>query len=242
MIEADPVYGKLLGVYPSDRARLLIPPIMIVVSVGLLLNFTLATVEAWWGPTLTVFITAGVMLAAGWPVLHLWNREVILYEQGFSYREGARTVFFVYEEIRSIRQSGQQLAYFGGLIRRSTLHFTLITVREERMTLTSLYKNIDGLGARLEAKINAVLEPIIRERLAKGEKVLFSDTLRLSNSGLYEGGRELLWTAFGGYRVSGGRLALVARGDESEWFGLPLGEVDNITLLVKLLKEPMHQE
>jgi hypothetical protein len=237
MIEADPLYGNSLGVYPSDRARLLVPPVIIIVGVGVILNFTLATVEDWWGPFLTVIITAAVVLADGWPVLHLWNREIILYEQGFSYREGSRTVFFLYEEIHSIRQSGQQLAYFGGLIRRSTLRFTLITVRGERMVLTSLYHNIAQLGARMEAKVNAALETIIREQLAKGEKVRFSDTLRLSQTGLHEGSRELPWSSFAGYRISGGRLTLLARPQGDEWFSPPLGEVDNITLLIPILKE-----
>ena len=159
VIEADPVYGDALGVYPSDRMRLLVPAVVIIVGVGFLLNFTLAAVQDWWGPTLTVIIMAVVALAAGWPVLHLWNWEIILYTDGFSVREGSRTVFFVYEEIRSIRQSGQQLAYFGGLVRRSTLRFTVITVRDERIVLTNLYIHVEQLASRLEAKVNCRLNP-----------------------------------------------------------------------------------
>jgi hypothetical protein len=237
VVEADPLYGDGIDTYPSDRARLLIPACLIVGIVAVVLNFTIATVETW-GPPVTVLVMSAVALAAGWRVLHLWNREVILYHDGFSYREGGRTVFFMYEEIRSIRQQGQQLAYFGGLLRRSTLRFTLTTVRDERIVLTSLYRRVEQLGARLEVKVNATLEPIIRSRLEQGDKVLFSDTLRLSRDGLHENGRNLPWPAFGGYKISGGHLRLLSQ-DGDEWLSLPLGEVDNITLLLPLLKQ--HQ-
>jgi len=236
MIEADPHLGNVIATYPSDRARLLIPAAIIIGGTAVALNFTVAAIDAWWAPPLTVILMGAVSLVAGWPVLHLWNREIILYDDGFSYREGGRTVLFLYHEIASLRQRGQQLAYFGGLIRRSSLRFTLITIRGERIVLTNLYKNVGQLGARIEAKLNSILTPQFDERLAKGEKVPFSDTLRLSSSGLHEGGRDLPWESFGGYKIQGGRLRLLARPDGSEWFSLPFGDVDNITLLLDLLK------
>src|SRR5689334_18885938 len=222
MFESDPILGNVIAVYPSDRTRLLLPVAIIIGVVGLVLNFTVATIEAWWGPPLTVIIMSAVSLAAGWPVLHLWNREIILYDNGFSFREGGRTVYFLYHEVRSLRQRGQQLAYFGGLIRRATFRFTVTTIRDERMVLTNLYRNIGQMGARLEAKINPLLAPQIDEQLSRGEKVPFSDTLRLSQKGLHEAGRDLPWESFAGYSVKGGMLRLLARPDKSEWYAVPL--------------------
>jgi len=184
-----------------------------------------------------VILTALVSLVAGWPVLHLWNREVVLYDNGFSFREGGRTVYFLYHEIKSLRQRGEQLAYFGGLIRRATFRFTLTTIRDERMVLANLYRQVGQMGARLEAKVMPILEPQINDQLARGEKVPFSDTLRLSQDGLHESGRHLPWASFGGYKIQGGRLRLLARADGDEWFSLPLGDVDNIPLLLGLLKQ-----
>jgi hypothetical protein len=135
MIEADPVFGKVIANYPSDRIRLIAPAVVISGVVSVILNVTLAEVEGWWGPALTVIIMASVVLGLGWRVLHFWNHEVVLYEEGFSYREGARPVFFLYHEIMSVRQQGQRLAYFGGLIRRNTYQFTLTTLRGEVMKL-----------------------------------------------------------------------------------------------------------
>jgi hypothetical protein len=236
MLDADPVLGNIIGIFPSDRARLVFPAALISGVVAVILNFTLAAVPDWWGPVLTTIIMALVVLALGWRALHFWNREVVLYEKGFSYREGAHTVLFLYHEILSIRQSGQQLAYFGGLIRRSTLQFTLTALHGETMLLDNLYKRVDTLGAQIEAKVYPILEPYLNERMAAGEKIPFSATLRVSSSGLHERGRELTWEQFGGYQVSGGHLRLLALPDQSEWLSLPLPEVDNLPLLVKLLK------
>jgi hypothetical protein len=237
MIESDPILGNVLATYPSDRMRLLLPAAIIIGVVSVVLNFTIAAVSDWWGPPLTVILMSMVSLGAGWRVLHLWNREVVLYDNGFSFREGGRTVYFLYPEVVSLRQQGQQLAYFGGLIRRATFRFTLTGIRGERMVLTNLYRNVGQMGARLEAKVNAVLAPQIDDQLARGEKVAFSDTLRMSTTGLHEGGRELLWDSFAGYAIRGGQLHLLAQPDKSEWYSAPLGEIDNIKLLLNLLKQ-----
>lgn len=235
MIESDPILGNILASHPIDRARLLLPAGLLVGVVAVVLNFTLAEVDGW-GPAATVIVMAAVALGAGWWVLHLWNREVVLYQNGFSYREGGRPVLFLYEEITSIRQRGQQLAYFGGLIRRSTLRFDVTGIRGEHFALTNRYRNIDSLGERLEERTNRVLGPMLESRLKTGEKIPFSDSLRLSNSGLHEGGRNLPWEQFGGYKASGGRLQLLAA-DGTEWYSAALGEVDNLGLLIGLLRE-----
>jgi hypothetical protein len=184
-----------------------------------------------------VILTAGVVLAVGWRTLHLWNREVVIYQNGFSYREGSRTVFFMYPEITSIRQRGEQLAYFGGLIRRSTLRFTLSTLRDETITLDRLYRRIERLGELLEAGIYPLLENMIRERLGRGDHVSFARDLRVSKDGLHTGDRHLPWNLFRGYRIGGGRLTLLAVPDGAEWLSLPLPEVDNAPLLIILLRE-----
>ncbi len=241
MIEADPLLGNVIAIYPSNRARLMMPAAIIIGVVAVVLNFTVASLETWWSPPLTVILMGAVALAAGWPVLHLWNREVVLFDNGFSYREGARTVYFLYPEVKSLRQRGQQLAYFGGLIRRATFRFTLTTIRDESMILTNLYSNIGQLGARLEAKINPILAPLIDEQLSRNEKVPFSDTLRLSLQGLHESERNLPWSSFGGYKIQAGRLHLFTHSDGGEWFSLPLAEVDNITLLLSLFKQREKQ-
>lgn len=240
MVESDPLLGGFLANYPSDRARLLIPAAIVTGIVAVFLNFTTAAVDEWWGPPLTIILMALVVLAIGWRVLHFWNREVMLYEHGFSYREGGRNIFFLYHELASIRQRAERLAYFGGLIRRTTYRYTLTSIRGEKIVLTNLYKNVDRLMERLEQKLYALLEPQIIDRINNGEKVPFSDTLRISKSGLHEGGRDLLWQDFGGYKAGGGQLTLLTR-DGAAWLSLALPDVDNLALLIGLLKQQNTQ-
>lgn len=240
MIEADPVFGKFIDNYPSNRARLLVPAVILSGIAAVILNATVASVEAWWGPVLTVILMAGIVLIVGWRALHFWNREVILYENGFSYREGARPVFFLYHEILSIRQQGQRLAYFGGLIRRNTYQFTLTTLRGEVMVLDNLYVRIEELGAQIEKQVYAVLDPYLREQMTKGERIPFSNTLRLSSDGLHEKGRDLSWSQFDGYQVSSGQITLYAQPDKSAWLSIPLPDVDNLPILVRWLKQHEH--
>jgi hypothetical protein len=236
MIEDNPVLGAVVASYPSDRGRLLLPAALVTGAVAILLNFTLAEADAWWGPPLTVILMALVALAAGWYVLHHWNREVVLYEDGFSYREGSRPVFFRYTEIATMRQRAERLSYLGGLYRRTVYRFVLTTWQGDVIVLTNLYRRVAELGSRMERKVNAVLWPVIAEKLAKGEIVPFSATLGLSARGLHEGKRELTWSEYGGYRVENRRLTVLnSRGDV--WFSLPLTELDNITLLLNVLRQ-----
>jgi hypothetical protein len=233
-VEQDILFGRELGFYPIDRARLLLPAGVIVLLVGVVLNFTIAEVDPW-GPAVTTLVTAAVTFGVGWWVLHQWNREVTLYENGFTYREGSKTVFFTYGEIVSFRLRAERLRYFGGLFRRTVHRFTLLTNKDERIVLTGLYRRIAELGDRLEAAVVAAQRPIAAERLARGERLHFSEALTMSAVGLHEGGRDLPWSALTGWKVERGALLLLE--GERDWLRLPLPEVDNLALLIGLMKE-----
>jgi hypothetical protein len=181
-------------------------------------------------------IMALVVLALGWYVLHIWNREIILYERGFSYREGSKIVFFRYDEMIGIRLHAERLAYFGGLLRRNVYRFTVTTTEAERFTITNLYRRADELGTRLTEQINRTLAPKIAHRVANGEKVAFAQMLALSADGLHRGDADLRWMEYGGYRI-GERQLWLLDGKGTVWLALPLSEVDNITLLLELLRE-----
>jgi hypothetical protein len=174
-------------------------------------------------------------LIAGWYVLHNWNREIILYERGFSYREGSTVVFFRYEEVAGIRSRAERLAYFGGLLHRDRYRFAVTTWEGDHFMITNQYRHADRLGTRLTDEINRVLAPVIARRLAEGKMVDFGDALRIGGSGLHDGGRTLAWGDFNGYRIGGSKLTILASGD-AEWLALPLGEVENVMLLVALLR------
>ncbi len=235
MPNAHPEYGAAIGGHRIDRLRLILPSALLVVLLGLGLNFTLVESDPLRGPFLTTLIVAGAALALGWRALHYWNRQIVLFERGFSFREGAETIIFDYAEIASIRQQGEQLAYFGGLIRHRRFRFTLTTVRGEVIELTNLYKRVDQLIEQIEQRVYPRLGGQITAAFGRGERVPFSDSLSLSRDGLHHRGRLLAWEHLSGYQVQNSKLTLRAS-DGTDWLALPLAEIDNLPLLVDLLR------
>ncbi len=234
-LEPDPVLGRPLGNYVSDRLRLLVVGGAVVLLIGLLLNFTIGTIQEGWGPPLTVLLTAGVALGAGWGVLHLWNREIILYERGFTIGEGARVVPIRYDEVARLRLQAQQISYLG-LLRHNRYHFLLTTLHDEQIAITQWYRRAPELGARLTALVDAALRPQIEARWAQGEAVPFGDALALSAEGVESDGRTLPWAEFGGYRIADRRLTILDAAGEP-FTSAPLATTDNLTLLLALLRE-----
>ncbi|MDZ4767010.1 MAG: DUF6585 family protein [Chloroflexota bacterium] len=238
-LPADPEFGAVISHHPSDRLRPLIVAAIIGAPVMVGLNFTLARSDAWYGRPLTVIVVAALGLALGWYILHVWNREIVLYELGLSYREGSETVFFFYDEIRSIRLSAERRAYFGGLWRRNVYHFTITTTRDEQFIITNRYRGASDLGAVLEARAIAALRPIIQARLAAGEWVAFTDELRVSATGLRVASlgqlpRELAWAEVSGFG-RGNRQLIIHDAAHADWVRLPLAEIDNLMLLMETL-------
>lgn len=244
-IEDDPVLGKPLDNFPSRRLRALLTGGAVLVGVSLLLNAALFEIDAVWVAPLVITVTALLALAVGWWILHQWNREVILYERGFSYREGSENVPFLYGEVSSIRLRAEQLAYFGGLLRRVIYRITIRTRAGDRIVLDNTYNRVEQLADKLVEQVNVLLRPVVQERLRRGETVSFAEGVALSDEGLHidadllenpEAGTVLPWSQFGGYKIARRHLYFVTA-DDTLWFGLPLSDVDNLTLLLGILRE-----
>ncbi len=235
LIAPDLLLGAVIGHYPSDRGRPLILSAIVAGIISVILNFTIAAIDAWWAPPLTVILMALVMLGLAWYLLHIWNREIILFERGFSYREGSQTVFFRYVEIDALRLQAERRAYFGGLIRRTIYRYTLRTTAEETFTITNLYHRVAELGERLTERVNLVLIPRLAAKLERGDSIPFSATLTISAKGLRVDGRDLAWDQFAGWEVKARALHL-KQADGSVWASIPLAEIDNITALLNLLR------
>lgn len=234
-LEADPIYGKPLANYPSDRVRLLLISGFIYGAIALVLNLAFAGVEP---QTASIFVIGGMALSAlgmGWFVLHLWNREVILYERGFSYREGSRDVFFSYGDIDRIEVRAERIAYFGGLLRRTLHEMKLHTIHDEDLTLNRIYRRTDELILRLERMVTQTRLPIVQSKLNSGEQIEFAPGFHLEAGGLNVEQDLLPWADFSGHRIGDGQLHLLTNGD-SVWRSIPLKPLYNAALLITLLE------
>jgi hypothetical protein len=200
------------------------------------LALTSARTEAWWGMPVTVGGVAITALALGWYVLHVWNKEVILYQRGFSYREGSTTVFFTYSELKWVGLQARRMAYFGGLLRRDVFTVDVWTRAGDHMQISNLYRRIAELTSRFTEQAERVLRPEIERRLQIGEAVEFGEGLAIDRDKLIHQGRQLPWADFGNYRVGGGKLTLVKR-DGTVFDELPLPTVFNITIFMDYLRQ-----
>lgn len=237
-LEPDPVLGAPLGNTVSNRLRLLLIAGIVVLGIGLFLNFTLGTIQEGWGPPLTVLVTAAVMLGAGWWVLHWWNREIILYERGFTVEEGARVVPIRYDEVARVHLQADRVSY-GGLLPHERYRCTLTTIHDEQIVIDAGYRHASQLGTRLNALVDAALRPQIEARWAAGETVPFGAALAISAERLLSEDRALNWAGYGGYRIAEGRLSILDEAGEA-WASPPLAGLDNLTLLIAFLREQKH--
>lgn len=241
IFEDDPVLGKYIDNYPSDRLRLLLMGGAVLGVVWFVVTVALWQVEAATASIMTVVILAVVTLIVGWFISHLWNREVVIYEHGFSYREGSNIAFIRYEDVETIRQKGERVSYFGGLVRRSTLEYTILTNKDEKIVLNSLYRRLEKMTLRLEIEVTLAVRERVERQLTNGETVSFGHTLALSSSGLHAKGRDLPWNRYAGYHIAHRRLTITAA-DGEVWYQQPLSEIDNLRLLVDLLRDYKHEE
>ncbi len=225
----DPVLGACLAHYTTNRLRLLIQGgvIYALAVIGLQLLFwnTNAQLRAVLLPLVFALVATGVY----WYMAHLWNREVILYALGFTYRRGSQVGAFRYEQIVGLRVRAEQVS-LAGFFRREVYDCKMTTDQDEHLHLNNLYGNVGKLVLKLEKAITEARVPVVKAQLARGERVPFG-VIELSEQGLEANGDTLLWASYVGYGVQGGKLEI------NGWQAFSLGEISHLLLLITLLKE-----
>jgi hypothetical protein len=245
-IPDDPLLGKPVDNFPSRRLRAMLVGWSILISSSLLLNYALIEIDAFWVAPFVV-VTVGLMgLVIGWWVLNQWNREVILFQKGFTYREGSEDVRFAYTEIVSIRLRAEQLAYFFGLYRRIIYRITLRMRSSDIVILDNTYSRVEQLGDQLNKHIFEHVRPTVHDKLNNGEPVYFSDDVYLTTEGIHVDPNAvdpadaqnltLPWAEFSGYKAAQRHLNFLLP-DSTVWYAVPLSEIDNLILFLEILRE-----
>jgi hypothetical protein len=232
---ADPSLGKYLSHHPSRRMMLLIRGAIFYAIPAWILQLLTVNLDDQTAALFLPFSFAAIGGAVGWYVLHLWNREVVLYERGFSYRQGSVTAYFRYENIVTLKQSIETQSILG-LFPRTVYNYTLISDLDETLQINNLYSNTEKLTRSLDALIATARLPIIRQQMASGQAVPFAEDFKLSREGIMQGEHELFWQELKAYKLQAGRLVLQSS-DNPEWAALPLRDINNPPLLLALLKE-----
>ncbi len=232
--QADPVLGVYVSHHPSNRLRLMaIGTVLYILPVGILqLVFWNAddTVVAIVLPILFATIAGGIL----WWILHYWNREVVLYEQGFSYRRGSATAYILYRNVVQLVQNIERVSFLG--FSRMVYDYRLVTDVDENLTINNIYSNPDKLTRALDAYIARDRLPIMRDKIAQGERATFGANLHLTAEGIILNDTHLMWHDFKAQRVKNGQL-IIQSTDDDGWGTLAVSEIDNPVLLIALLRE-----
>jgi hypothetical protein len=232
MIESDPIFGKVIKNYPSDRVRLALIGGGIYGFVAVVVNFAFLPVDAQTASLAVIIVLAVTALLVGWWVLHLWNREIVLYQRGFSYTEGSRTIFIHFDEITTIRQRAERRVYFSGLVRRTFREVIIKTVHNETIHLNSFYRRLDDFITRLEHITAPLLQARVEHQLAENREIPFSQDLTLKPDGIQAGERFLAWADYNGFQIKEGKL--IIEGQDTQ-LSAPLSTLNNLKVLLDLL-------
>lgn len=231
LFEDDPILGSFVAYFPSYRLRLIIQAAVLYAIPVLALQVLFAEVDS----LLIPMLYAAIALLVGWYVLHQWNREVTVYERGFTYRQGSQIGYFRYPDIIRIHQKAQRVSYFG-LFRRDSITYTLNTEHAEVLKVNGIYKDVSKLGLLLERKITEARQPLVEVDLRQGRTVAFGEAA-LTKEGIHYQNTHLPWADYDHYAITGGALRLYNQAD-AEWAAIPLDALDNLMLLIYLLKAP----
>lgn len=238
VMEADPVLGAYVAHHPSNRLLLIGIGAVIYGVVVLLLQILFSGLDRTTAAVVLISAYSITAFVIAWGVLHLWNREVVLYERGFSYREGSRLRPFLYASIVSFQQRAVRINLFQRwpvVVYRCELH----TNEDEILIINNIYTQVELLVRRLEAAITRARLPVVTALLQRGETVPFGP-VKLSAQALHVGEQSLPWASWSGYRFANNQLLLLDRAGAT-WAALPVVEIDQILLLVALLKATAEQ-
>lgn len=232
--EPDPILGKYISHHPSNRMRLMIIGGSIYAVAVVIIQAIFWNVDDENAAVFVPILFAAVAGAVLWFMLHHWNREVVLYERGFSYRRGSITAYILYMNVVKLIQNLEKVSFLG--FSRTVYDYKLITDIDETLTIDNVYSNPDKLTRALEAFIARDRLPIMRHLIQTGKPASFSERLHISQEGIMLDDKDLFWQEFKGQRVKNGQLILQSQNDEA-WATIPVDEIDNPVLLIALLKE-----
>ncbi len=233
-IEDDAVFGRYIAHFTTHRIRLLIQVGAIYAIAALIINIATFNLEGTLVNVVVPLLYALIAMPLIWYLAHLWNREVILYERGFTYRQGSVTAAFPYENIVRIHIVVESIAYFG-FIPRQRIMADLESDSGDKMHLNQVFAKARKLVEALERAIIKARKPVIQRQIESGTPASFG-ALTLKKNGIETtDGRTLAWSELSGVRVQDMAIQLVSGAEV--WGSFPLADVDAAALLLVVLKE-----
>jgi len=231
----DPILGAFLAHYPSNRLRLMTFGGGFYGAAVLLIQALTWQIDTETASIFVPILYASVALVSFWYMAHYWNKEVIVYQHGFIYREGRREVRFHYESIVTVQALAERLRLFG-FWPYERYRYVLLSDQDERIVLDNLYRHIDRLGRSLEQAIAQRRLPLVRQQMARGATLTFGPQVLARAEGLEVDGERLAWGEVKAERLVGDELHLLSV-DGQTLARLSIDTLDNLVLFLLLLKD-----
>jgi len=175
----------------------------------------------------------GVLLFGIW----LWQRtrQVQVYERGFHYQHGSRSLLVRWEEIAAIwRRSVRHSVHF---IPVGTSHtFSIQTYGGESLKLTGSIGGVAALGDEIQVAALPYVLSRAMGQLQAGQHVAFSK-LQVHQLGLHNGKQLLPWNEVGAITMRNGYLIIKHQGQWRAWLQLPSAQIPNLLVLLTLLDQ-----
>ncbi|MBX7172674.1 MAG: hypothetical protein K1X72_17020 [Pyrinomonadaceae bacterium] len=158
--------------------------------------------------------------------------SVEIYENGLIANKGGKKHVALWEEIAVVKESIEKMYMKGSYIYDRYL-YTIEKKNGETFELSNMVSDIDQIGQTIKVKTLGILYPQAKEKINKGEQVLF-DSLFVDKNGL----SGIPWAELSALRVKEGTIEVVDKRGKSLVKG-SYAATPNAHLLVKLLEEKL---
>jgi hypothetical protein len=233
-IDDDPVLGRYVIHFTSHRLRLLLQAGAIYAVSALIITLATFNLEGTLVDVIVPLIYALIAMPLIWTVAHLWNREVIVFERGFTYRQGSVVAAFPFLMIARVDVQIETLRLFGLLPYERVLG-QLQSEQGDQIHINWVFKDGRKLLDLLERGVLRDRLPLLQTQLAHGQEVSFG-ALTLTPDGLRDqDGRTLPWSEFTRARVERDSIVIISGSDV--WGRFADADLHSEALLVLLLKE-----
>jgi hypothetical protein len=188
------------------------------------------------GPAILAFVLFAFGLLAGWGVYANWQKGVVLYDNGFAYRDRKGVRAWRWEQVDSLRAAITR-HYTNGIYTGTTHVYTLFNQQGEKLVLADQITKVEELAQVIEESIFPRLYEQAARQYNNGETIAAGPVL-VSKAGIQIGKKNYPWVEVDGVSIHQGFLK-VSRKDGG-WFSgasAAAATIPNLRVLLTILDQ-----
>jgi hypothetical protein len=184
-------------------------------------------------------VLGGVTLIAAGSCLIVGYRrataQILVFDNGFSYRQGGRPVFFRWEDINAVWDQSRQITVEGAPVGPVTRVLIIKRYDGKKVKVSSVFKGVKEFVNLVTEKVYDRQMPQAVELLNNGAEARFG-RIGITKAGLRVKHSFLPWDMVKSVRVQGGCLVIHQKGRLRKWASVHLESTPNLFVLFPLLQ------